>query len=326
MISYKDIVKGWNKFFFEERPTEGLALFRIFWMGLIFLYFLLDIPNVVDFYGPHAVTSLSTVKEQFPFLHANLFHLFKPGYNAVYLLLTVYGVSLLFSICGLFTRTSLIVALLCMTSFHQRNIWLLSSAELLMRTITLLLIFSPCGHTLSLDSLLSRYYPSFKRPKNWSIWSLRLIQIQISVIYLWTFWHKLKGNSWIDGSAVYYATRLEFLTNSTIPFILNSAFFLKLLTWGTLLIELSLGTLVWIKEFRKPVIILGVFFHLGIEFVMSIPFFELFMIATLMNYFTPEEMRAFVIRVKHIVISGINESTMSTKLKQRLSRTIRGHV
>lgn len=326
MISYKKLLQKWDSFFFEEKPTEGLALFRIFWMSLIFLYFLLDLSNLRDFYGPHAVISLATVKEQFPFLHANLFHLFKPGYNAVYLLLTVYGLSLLFSICGLFTRTSLIVALLCMTSFHQRNIWLLSSAELLMRTMTLLLVFSPCGHSLSFDSLLSRYYPSFRRSRMWPVWSLRLIQIQISVVYLWTFWHKLKGNSWIDGTAVYYATRLEFLTNSTIPFIMNSAFFLKLMTWGTLLIELSLGTLVWIKEFRKPVIIIGVLFHLGIEYLMSIPFFELFMITMLVNFFTPEEMSAFVIRVKHIVLTGINESTMSEKLKQRISRTIRGQI
>lgn len=316
----------WDKFFFEEKSTDSLAIFRIFWMGLIFLYFLLDLSNVVDFYGPHAVVSLSTVKEQFPFLQANFFHLFKPGYDAVYLLLTVYGISLVFSIFGLFTRTSLVIALLCMTSFHQRNIWLLSSAELLMRTMTLLLVFSPCGHSLSIDSLLSRYYPSFKRAKTWPVWSLRLIQIQLSVVYLWTVWHKLKGNAWLDGTAVYYATRLEFLTNSTIPFILNSVFIMKILTWGTLLVEFSLGTLIWIKKFRKPVIIIGVFFHLGIEYVMSIPFFELFMIAALMNFFTPEEMHAFVTRLKHTIITGIHESTISDKLKQKLAKTIRGQV
>lgn len=326
MFSYKNIFKVWDRFFFEEKPTEGLALFRIAWMSLIFFYFLLDLPNVVDFYGPHAIISLDTVREKFPFLHANLFHLFKPGYDVVYFIMTVYGISLLFSVCGLFTRGSLIIALFCMTSLHQRNIWLLSSSELLMRTITLLLIFSPCGHSLSLDSILGRYYPSFRRKGTWPVWSLRLIQIQISVIYLWTFWHKLKGETWIDGSAVYYATRLEYLTNSSLPWLLDSTFVLTLLTWGTLFVEFSLGTLVWIKEFRKPVIILGVFFHLGIEFVMSIPFFELYMITLLVNFFSPEELKAFVDKVKQTFVAGINESSMSVNLKERILRSIRGQV
>lgn len=326
MISLKSILKGWDKFFFEEKPTEGLALFRIAWMGLIFLYFLLDLANVSDFYGPHAVISLSTVRQEFSFWHMNIFHLFKPGYDIVYFIMGVYGVSLLFSVLGLFTRYSLIVALVCMTSLHQRNIWLLSSAELMMRVMTILLIVSPCGHSLSIDSLLSRWFPSFKQKKMWPVWSLRLIQMQISVIYLWTFWHKLKGETWIDGTAVYYATRLEHLTNSSLPWLLDSAFVLSLMTWGTLAIEFSLGTLVWIKEFRKPLILLGVVFHLGIEYVMSIPFFELYMITLLVNYFTPEELKYFVLKMKQTIKRGVAESTLSVDLKAKILKTIRGQA
>lgn len=322
MFSLKKAISAWDKFFFEERPTEGIALFRIMWMGLIFMYFLLDLNNVRDFYGPHAIVSQATAKSQFSFMHANLFNLFRPSYEAVYIIMAVYGISLLSSITGLFTRSSLIIALFCMTSLHQRNIWLLSSAELLMRTVTLLLIFSPCGHSLSLDSLLSRYFPAWKQKQTWPVWALRLIQIQISVVYLWTCWHKLKGDTWFDGTAIYYATRLEHLTNSTIPWILNSEFFLAILTWGTLAVEFSLGALIWVKEFRKPVIILGVLFHLGIEYTMSIPFFELMMIALLVNYFTPEELKAFVKRVRLTFIRGINESTISAGVKERLIRTL----
>ena len=326
MISGKKIVRAWDKFFFEERPTEGLALFRIIWMGLIFGYFLIDLGNVTDFYGPHAVVSLETVRQEFPFLHANIFHLFRPSYEVVYLILGVYGISLLFSIAGLFTRASLIVAFICMTSLHQRNIWLLSSSELLMRTITLLLIVSPCGHSLSLDSFLGRFFVSFKQKTTWPVWALRLIQIQVSVIYLWTFWHKLKGETWIDGTAVYYATRLEHLTNSSIPWVLDSTFILSLLTWSTLFVEFSLGALVWVKAFRKPVIIMGIIFHLGIEYVMSIPFFELFMISLLVNFFTPEELRHFVRKMKLTMIIGIRESSLSINTKERILKTVRGNI
>jgi hypothetical protein len=323
MFSYKSLLSVWDKFFFEEKTTDGIAVFRIVWLGLIFLYYLLDLANVHDFYGPHALLSLETVRERFPYLHANLFHLFNGGYEFTYLLMGVYGVALLCSLVGFYTRPALVVALVCMTSFHQRNIWLLSSSEVLMRTITLLLIFSPCGHSLSVDSWLGRRMPAFRRKRLWPVWALRLIQIQVCVVYVWTVWHKLKGEDWFDGSAVYYATRLENMTNFTVPFVLDSIPLLRLATWGTLAIELALGILVWFKEFRRPVIIAGIFFHIGIEYVMSIPFFELYMIALLLNFFTPEEHAAFVVRLRTSVIDGIRGSTMAEGVKEKLIGVLR---
>ena len=315
---------SWNKFFFEEKPTEGIALFRIIWTGLLFTYFLLDIGNVNDFYGPKAIVSLATAESDFPFPHLSIFKLFHPSYEVAYGILIVYGISLFLSMIGLFTRWSLIVAFICMTSIHQRNIWLLSSSEMLMRSVTLFLICSPCGHSVSIDSLLGRTVESFRQKKYWPVWALRLIQIQVSVVYLWTFWHKLKGETWLDGTAVYYATRLEGLTNFSIPFLMNSIPFLKLMTWATLAIEFSLGALIWIKPLRKPIILLGIVFHLGIEYVMSIPFFELSMIALLINFYSPEELKSFIFKLKDVLIGGINESTLENDLKEKLIRTVRG--
>lgn len=316
--------KTWNKFFFEEKPTEGIALFRIIWISLILMYFIADLGNIQDFYGPHALISLNTTRDQFPFIHANLFHMFSLSYKFTHSLIIVYGISLVMSLLGIFTRQALIVVLLCMTSLHQRNIWLLSSSELLMRTITLLLIFSPCGHSLSIDSLIGRLSSGIRNKRNWPVWTLRIIQIQISVIYLWTVWHKLQGETWIDGTAVYYATRLEDLTNFTIPFLLNSLLFLKLMTWGTLLLEFSLGFFIWFKKWRRPIIITGMIFHLCIQYLMSVPFFELFMIALLVNFYTPEELKAFVDKVINSFIEGIQESTLGTEIKEKIIRTLRG--
>jgi hypothetical protein len=324
MITCNNIVKAWNKFFFEERPTEGIALFRIVWMGLILGYYLFDMGNIQDFYGPQAIISLETSKSHFPFPHVNLFNLLNMSHKVTVGLFIIYGLALFSSMIGFFTRYSLILAFVLMTSFHQRNIWLLSSAEVLMRTITLYLIFSPCGHSLSVDSLLGRFFAEFKRPKTWPIWALRLIQIQISVVYLWTFWHKLKGDDWFDGSAVYFATRMDSMTNFTIPYLMDSMTFLKLATWSTLLVELSLGILVWVKDFRKPVILIGIAFHLGIELVMSIPFFELYMISLLINFYTPEELKAFVDRVVGNLLLSIENSTLESGVRKRIINSLRG--
>lgn len=324
MFNPTKIMSRWDKFFFEEKPTEGIALFRIIWMSLILGYFLIDLGNIQDFYGPHSLISQTTARDQFPFLHANVFNLFHSSYQTVYFLMGAYGFAIFCSLIGFFTRSSLIATLILMTSFHQRSIWFLSSSEMLMRLITILLIVSPCGHSLSLDSILGRFFPQFKKKKMWPVWALRLIQIQISVVYLWTVLHKLQGSTWLDGTAVYYATRLEGMANFSIPFMMNSIIFLKLASWGTLLIETALGTLIWTKKYRKPVIYGGILFHLVIEYVMSIPFFEWYMMALLVNFFTPEELKGFVMRGVDYFAGEIQDSTLATGIKEKLIRTLRG--
>lgn len=317
MFSYKTFLNRWDRFFFKPVAVEGIAVFRIVWCFLLLMYLFLDVGNIADFYGPKAILSLETVRQQFSYPHLNLFHLLGNTESMVALLMAVYGVALSFALVGFRTRSSLIVALVCMVSLHQRNIWLLSSSEVLMRTIMILLVCAPAGNALSVDSLLGKHKGS-ALPKEWAPWALRLIQIQICVVYVWTVWHKLKGDQWIDGTAVYYASRLDSMTNFPVPFILDNLFLIKLMTWGTLVLEFALGTLIWIKEFRRPLIIAGMIFHLGIEYMMSIPFFELIMMALLLNFYTPEGMRLFVGKLSEKIRSGIKDSTLTEQVKARI--------
>lgn len=315
MFSYKSILQSWDNFFFAPKPTEGIALFRIVWVSVLSLYFLFDLPNLTDFYGPHALISLEASKDHFRFPHVNIFHWLGNSYNVLYIIIGIYGMALVSSLFGFFTRSSLMIVLICLVSLHQRNIWLLSSSELLIRSITILLLCSPCGRALSLDSYFARKGEGKRLPREWAPWALRLIQIQLSVVYIWTVWHKLKGDTWFDGTALYYATRIEAMTNFPVPFLLDSIWFIKLSTWGTLLVELSLGILIWIKELRRPLIITGLIFHLGIEYMMSIPFFEIVMMALLINFYTPEELKSFVMQIQASVVKNIREVPMAAQAK-----------
>lgn len=294
MLSYKEVLKKWNDFFFVPKPTESIALFRILWGLLLLVYFLNDLGNVQAFYGPHAILSFETVKAQFSYPHANVFQFLGNSNSTVYFLQFLLGLATLSMILGFYTRFSVFLTLILMTSFHQRNIWLLSSSEVLLRLVTLYLFFSPCGHSLSLDALIGRRFGTFQKTRDWAPWALRLIQIQIAVVYLWTVWHKLKGETWFDGTAVYYATRLESMKNFEMSWLLDSMSGLRLMSWGTLILETALGAMIWFKEFRRPLILMGILFHLGIELTMSIPFFEYVMIVLLLSYFSPEEARALV--------------------------------
>lgn len=297
MLNFKDVTHIWDKFFFTERPTYNLAIFRIIWGSLIFLYFLTEIGNVADFYGPDAIVSLDVVKQRLNYFHFSLFKIFDDS------LATAYGIyfftlsSIFMVTIGLYTRTFLFAAFLGIVSLHMRNIWLLSSADILIRCIFFILVWSPCYNVLSIDSYRARK-KGRPYPLNSSQWTWRLIQIQIAVLYVWTCWSKLKGDNWFDGSAVYYATRLETMRNITLPWILDNKLIIMLSTWLTLIVEFALGTLVWFRKFRTPVVVAGILLHLGIEMTMAIPFFEWIMIVLLMNFYTPEEHALFYQRCR----------------------------
>jgi hypothetical protein len=49
---------------------------------------------------------------------------------------------------------------------------------------------------------------------------------------------------------------------------------LKLATWAALTLELCLGTLIWIVEFRYYVMALGLLLHLSLEYSLNIPMFQ----------------------------------------------------
>jgi hypothetical protein len=291
MVTLKSIQKFWNDFFFTPKPVEGVAVFRVLWCSMLLLNALFQIDSINDFYGPNAIVSFSTAKNQFPYPHLNIFQYIHVTSHFFYNIFGIYILSLILSIVGFYTKISLVVSFILLVSLHQRSIWQLSSSELLMRITMMYLIFSPSAHAYSIDSILARKRNKKPLELEWAPWAIRLIQIQLSVVYLWTFWHKLKGDTWFDGSALYYATRLESMKNMSVPFLLDSMPSIRLMSWGTLLIELSLGLFIWIKECRPLLIILGILFHLSIEFMMAIPFFEHVMILLLFTFVDPHWVR-----------------------------------
>jgi hypothetical protein len=94
--------------------------------------------------------------------------------------------------------------------------------------------------------------------------------------------------------AAYYPPHLEDFARLRLPRILERVVFVRLATWGTLLIETSLGTLVWIRELRYPVLFAGVLLHLGLELLLNLQRFGWTMLATFILFVPPDDMRWIV--------------------------------
>lgn len=321
-MTLSEINNKWNNFWFKQGPVEGIAIFRILLGVLAIITFFQDVVNMEDFWGPYAIQSFATGMKNYSFPILNIFQYFDWTYGVMYFFVTVQFIAILFFIFGYQTKIASLITFVLLVSFQQRTINMLSSADLLLRILFMYMIFAPAANAYSIDSLIAKLKGK-PLTRNHSIWVHRLIQIQIAVVYVSTVIAKSKGETWLDGSAVYYATRLTDLTRFPVPFLLDWKWSVMLLTWSTLLIELSLGTLIFIDELRKPLIFFGILFHLGIEYMMSIPTFEWLMIVGLLAMFKIDDYRIFNEYLKKKITIQIENIEFNSKLKSYLLEAVK---
>ncbi|HYW46190.1 MAG TPA: S8 family serine peptidase [Bryobacteraceae bacterium] len=152
-------------------------------------------------------------------------------------------------------------------------------------------MFAPTGAALSVDRLIRKYRGGPGEPPLVLPWAQRMIQIQTALVYLSTFYWKLLGHTWVDGTALYYVLHLSEFKQFYVPGADNPAV-IKLMTWSTLAIEFSLGTLVWIRPLRYWVLLAGICLHAAIEYALNIPLFSLTIVASYLNFVDPRDLDA----------------------------------
>ena len=151
-----------------------------------------------------------------------------------------------------------VVVFVGVLSLERRNPFVFNSGDGLIRVIAFYLMFAPSGESLSLDRWRRARETFWEFPAR-APWALRLMQVQLSILYLASVWAKLAGETWNNGTAVSYALRLEDLQRFEPPTALaTSELVSNLLTYGTIAVEASLGVLVWNRTLRPYVLALGV--------------------------------------------------------------------
>lgn len=180
----------------------------------------------------------------------------------------------LFTMLGLWTRLSTVILAIGTVSFHHRNGFILHGGDAVLRLMILYLAMAPCGVACSLDRLIGLWKGKLTRELPMvSLWAQRLMAYQIALVYFTTFWHKMNGTAWRDGTATWYPARLREFERFPVPSFINDRPFIYLSTYGTLLVELALGTLVFYRPLRKWVLIAGLGMHAFIEYSMNVPMF-----------------------------------------------------
>ncbi|KYG67085.1 hypothetical protein AZI86_08725 [Bdellovibrio bacteriovorus] len=101
--------------------------------------------------------------------------------------------------------------------------------------------------------------------------SVLMIKIQVTFVYATAGLLKVMGPLWNKGVALYYTMGVNEYGNPFLFKLLSeNAAFLALMTLGTVLFQISLPYLIWLRPWRPYVVLAGTCLHLSISFVMGL--------------------------------------------------------
>ncbi|WP_433802069.1 HTTM domain-containing protein [Actinomycetospora sp. CA-084318] len=285
---------GWERFFFTPTSTAPLAVFRIAFGLTVTAWTATQVPYLFTFYGPDGLLPEPPAigPWQWGLLTTN---------NTVIVLSVVFLATLLAGIAltvGSWPRVAAVVVLLGLMAFERRNPFVLNSGDVLLRVMAVYLVFAPSGESLSWDRWRRDREHFWEFPRR-APWALRMLQIQTSIIYLAAVWAKLQGDVWREGTALSFTLRmLDQLRAPSPDFVAQSGLLTEWLTFGTLLLELSIAVLVWHRRLRPWVLAAGVTFHLAIEVFIMVGFFSIGMWVLYLVFLSPDWTERTVLRLR----------------------------
>ena len=286
------LLNAWNAFFFEPQSPVPIAVFRILYGSLVIANLILLRPDWLAWFGTHGWVSLPTMHQVEPGTRINLFAMIPASDAWIGALFWIFLLSAAMLTAGFLTRMNSVIVFVCLASIQQRNLFITHGGDTFLRVAGFFLMFAPAGAALSIDRMIRvRRGKESSQVQLQSPWAQRMIQIELSLLYLTAFFSKAQGAAWVNGMALYYVYHLDEIRRFPVPdWLLNPAM-LKLETWSALIIEFCLGTLIWIVEFRYYVLVMGVLMHLSLEYSLNIPLFQWATLSAYVLFIDPDDLQ-----------------------------------
>jgi hypothetical protein len=285
----------WTRFWHVPVRPERLALTRI----LVGLFLLTDqlcqyLPFLDEFYGPNGVApaGLHDWSSLGRWLWTLLFF-YTDNLTVIYAAFALWmAVTFAFTI-GWHTRLMSVALWFLTLCFLNRNLLILNSGDNILQFVIFVLMFAPCGQALSLDALRRRQGQGLQPLALIPAWPVRVLQLQLAMIYCTTGLVKLQGDApftgtWWDGTSIHYVFNSVIMTRISyadfpVPFWITAAMTYTCVWWEALfpLLVLSRWTRRWALWF-------GVLFHLGIWATIEIGWFSFYSLS-LYGVWVPDE-------------------------------------
>lgn len=207
-------------------------------------------------------------------------------------------ISALFFAVGLFTRPACALLLLSYAQLGAMNLSSDRGIDMVFRAILVILFFSRCGQTWSLDAY--RRKRSFVDESAVPVWPRYLIVLQVAWIYFTAGLHKTQSAWWPAGDfsalwrilhdphfarfdlgdATWFYPLTQLGTLGTMLFELGAPLFLLSLYYRRSAVRSGRVRRLFNRiRFREAWLFLGIAFHLGLAFTMRLGIFPLGMLA-----------------------------------------------
>ncbi len=272
---------AWQRFWHQPVRAERLALMRLL-LGLALLTNQLFqyLPQLEVFYGPTGVAPKGLHEawqlQQWRITVLLFYH------DEPWVVQPLFALWVAVTFCWLVGwQTRLMNRLVWFLTllFLNRNTVIVNGGDDALSAGIFLLMLSPCGRALSIDSWLRHRREKTLGPDFTPAWPVRLIQIELCLIYTTSGLVKLKGTglfqgTWWDGTSVHYV--LNFLSMSRVsytqlpqPLWLTAAMTYLCVWW-----EALFPLLVLFRRTRLFALVFGILFHLGIWFSIEVGWFS----------------------------------------------------
>jgi hypothetical protein len=175
---------------------------------------------------------------------------------------------------GLATRLSAVVVWLLTLSFFNLNDMVNHGGDVVRNIVLFYLMLCPCGAAWSLDSLRLRRRGVLTGLVYVPAWPLRLLLIQLALMYCFAGLIKLLSPGWRNGDTIYYTLADLLYSRVSLAQVGLPVWLMRLMTWSVIFWETTFPLWLLLRWTRTAALLAGLGFHLGTLVLMELGGFE----------------------------------------------------
>lgn len=274
--AWRDMKTNWNEFWFSPRRPFSISVLRII-AGLAAMgFFVIWSQDIVAWFGADGLLPVGLRNDLTAARITAINYGDRPAIrvspidflNHSALLYAFHIVAILFSLAmtvGLFSRITTVCVFAFVLSYVNRGPEITGLLEPVLLMVLMYLCLAPAGGNLSLDRWLNldRLLPWGKNaepgaPSIAANIAFRLIQLHLLGFYLVCGLWKLAGPFWWDGSAMWWVAANSESRLVDFTGLAGMFFLFNLWTHAVVIFELSFPFLIWRREIRTPLLMVGV--------------------------------------------------------------------
>ena len=253
-------------------PVERAAALRIITaICVLFDIFVLYLPNFETLYGKGGFGDPALFDAMFsrPYWRWSLLRIMSPGWLAgIWIAATV---ALL---VGFRPRLAALIGWMCALSFMNGNLFAHNGGDRLKVFLLLMLTFLPSDGRWAI-----RLHPAARTATGRVCiypWPLRLMMIQLVIIYFLNGYYKILGEQWRRGDVMIDVAGNSSWAHFSPDFMPLPMFCFRLLAWGTLVWELGFPILAFLPNTRRPTLWIGAIFHVMTLIHLEVALFPIY--------------------------------------------------